>query len=180
MTETGAPRETPAREMPARAVVEFTCTGTAVGKMRNELDVRMVRPMRERFEMATDEGAFHGGDASAPPPLAMFIGALTGCIMTQIRAFARRLEVPLNGLRVDARVTWDWEARGRIYETAPRSFEMDVFIDSDAPPDKQEDLVQKARRGCFIEQTLGQRNVIRHRIRTAQGWREIDERRDGA
>lgn len=160
--------------MPPRAVVEFTCTGTAVGKMRNELDVRMVRPMQERFELATDEGAFHGGDATAPPPLAMFIGALTGCIMTQIRAFAKRMDVSLSGLRVETRVQWDWEARGRIYETAPRSFEMDVFIESDDPLEKQEELVQKARRGCFIEQTLGQKNTIRHRIRTPDGWRSID------
>ncbi|MDQ7070709.1 MAG: hypothetical protein Q9M48_08230 [Rhodobacterales bacterium] len=46
--------------MPSRAVVEFTCSGTAVGKMRNELDVKMVTPMQESFAMATDEGAFHG------------------------------------------------------------------------------------------------------------------------
>ncbi len=160
--------------MPPRAVVEFTCTGTAVGKMRNELDVRMVRPMREQFTLATDEGAFHGGDASAPPPLAMFVGALTGCIMTQIRAFAKRMDVSLTGLRVETRVEWDWEAKGRIYETAPKSFEMDVFIDSDDALEKQEELVRKARRGCFIEQTLGQKNTIRHRIRTPEGWRSID------
>ncbi len=158
-----------------RAVVEFACTGTAVGKMRNELDVRMLRPMQERFELATDEGAFHGGDASAPPPLAMFVGALTGCIMTQIRAFARRLGVSLTGLRVECRVQWDWEARGRIYETAPKSFEIDVFIDSDDPLEKQEELVQKARRGCFIEQTLGRKNTIRHRIRTDDGWRQVED-----
>lgn len=43
--------------MPSRAVVQFNCTGQAVGKMHNELDVRMVRPMEERFTLATDEGA---------------------------------------------------------------------------------------------------------------------------
>ena len=48
------------------------CTGTAVGKMRNALAVEMVRPFRETFQLASDEGPFHGGDASAPPPLALF------------------------------------------------------------------------------------------------------------
>ena len=43
---------------PDRAVVAFTCTGRATGKMRNELDVRMVEPMEERFTLATDEGPF--------------------------------------------------------------------------------------------------------------------------
>ena len=48
--------------------VTFTCSGQAVGKMRNDLDVRMTAPMEEHFTLATDEGPFHGGDATAPPP----------------------------------------------------------------------------------------------------------------
>lgn len=154
----------------SRAVVRFDCTGTATGKMRNDLDVRMVSPMEEHFSLATDEGPFHGGDATAPPPLALFVGSLTGCIMTQIRAFAKRLDVPLDDLRVETRVEWDWEATGRTYETAPKSFEIDVFIDSAAPRDRVEALVAAARRGCFIEQTLGRANTIRHRIRDGDGW----------
>ena len=61
--------------------VKFTCNGQAVGKMRNELKVDMVSPIKESFHLATDEGSFHGGDATAPPPLALFIASLTGCIM---------------------------------------------------------------------------------------------------
>ena len=160
--------------MPPRAVVQFDCTGRAVGKMRNELDVRMVRPFQEHFELATDEGAFHGGDATAPPPLAMFVGGLTGCIMTQIRAFAKRMDISLIDLRVDTRVQWDWEAKGRIYETAPKAFEIDIWIDSDDPIERQQALVAAARKGCFIEQTLGQANTIVHRLKTPEGWVPAD------
>ena len=160
--------------MPARTVVEFTCTGTASGKMRSDLDVRMVRPMQERFELATDEGAFHGGDATAPSPLALFVGGLTGCIMTQIRAFAKRMDVSLNDLRVETRVEWDWTAKGRIYETAPRNFEIDILIDSDDPTEDQLALVRAAQKGCFIEQTLGQANRINHRLKMPDGWVAVD------
>jgi uncharacterized OsmC-like protein len=160
-------------EMPAKAVVEFHCSGKAVGKMRNELDITMVRPFKESFELATDEGAFHGGDASAPPPLALFIGGLTGCIMTQIRAFAKRLKVPLNDLSVDARIEWSWEAKDKVYETAPKSFELDINIDSPAPIEQITNLVETAKKGCFIEQTLGQKNTLRHRIKTGDGWVEV-------
>ena len=152
--------------------VRFDCTGTAIGKMRNELDVRMVRPIEERFTLATDEGPFHGGDATAPPPLALFVGGLTGCLMTQIRAFARRLEVPLDDLRVETRVVWQWTPVPPVYETAPQSFEIDIFIDSAAPLDRQQALVAAAKKGCFIEQTLGQANTIRHRLRAPEGWVE--------
>ena len=154
----------------ARAVVEFTCTGKATGKMRNELAVEMLRPMRESFHLASDEGAFHGGDATAPPPLALFVASLTGCIMTQIRAFAKRMDVHLGDLTVQTRVQWDWAAVGKVYETAPKSFEIDVLIDSDDAPERVQALVATAKRGCFIEQTLGQSNTITHRIKTDDGW----------
>ena len=157
------------------AVVQFDCSGRAVGKMRNELRVHMTRPMREGpFDLATDEGSFHGGDATAPPPLALFVGGLTGCIMTQIRAFAKRLDVTLSDLAVDARVQWDWAATGRVYETAPRGFEIDVSIDSPDPIEAQLALVAAAKKGCFIEQTLGRSNRIRHRLKTSGGWIEAD------
>lgn len=161
-------------EMPKSAVVQFCCAGTAVGKMRNELDVRMVKPFEERFTLATDEGAFHGGEASAPPPLALFVGGLAGCIMTQIRAFAKRLRVPLNDLRVDVDVQWDWRTVERTYETAPKSFAIDISIDSDAPFDAQIELVEAAKKGCFIEQTLGQANRVSHRLRRNSEWVAID------
>lgn len=163
--------ENPNAGLPPRAQVQFDCYGRAVGKMRNELEVTMKLPFKEGpFVMATDEGAFHGGDASAPPPLALFVAGLTGCIMTQIRAFAKRLRVSLNDLDVETRVTWDWEARGRVYETAPHSFEIDILIDSSDDMEKILELVEAAKKGCFLEQTLGRENTIRHRIKTDDGW----------
>lgn len=158
--------------MPNEAIVQFDCQGKAVGKMRNDLEVQMVKPFEERFQMATDEGPFHGGDATAPPPLALFVGALTGCIMTQIRAFAKRLGVTINDLDVDTRVQWDWKVVGRVYETAPKSFEIDVTIDSPDPEDKVLELIESAKKGCFVEQTLGVRNTVRHRLKTDAGWRD--------
>ncbi len=156
------------------AVVQFDCTGVASGKMRNDLTITMAQPFAEGpWQMATDEGPFHGGDATAPPPLALFVGGLTGCIMTQIRAFAKRMGVRVTDLRVEARVQWDWTAKGRIYETAPKGFEIDVLIDSPDPEDRVIALINAARKGCFIEQTLGQSNTIRHRMKTDAGWVDV-------
>ncbi len=161
-------------DLPARAQVQFNCTGRATGKMRNDLTVHMSQPFEEGpFDLATDEGSFHGGDATAPPPLALFVGSLTGCIMTQMRSFSRRLGVKLADLTVETRVVWDFEAKGRVYETAPRSFEIDVLIDSDDSHDKVVALIQTAKKACFIEQTLGRANTIRHRMKTADGWVDV-------
>ena len=156
------------------AVVQFDCSGRAVGKMRNELAVNMMLPLKEGpFELATDEGSFHGGDATAPPPLALFVGGLTGCIMTQIRAFAKRMGVNLKDLKVETRVQWNFEAKGRIYETGPKAFDIDVLIESDDADEAVVALIHAAKKGCFIEQTLGQANHIRHRMKTATGWVDV-------
>ena len=160
--------------LPAKAQVQFNCHGHATGKMRNDLEVTMKLPFEEGpFVMATDEGSFHGGDATAPPPLALFVAGLTGCIMTQIRAFAKRMDVSIKNLDTETRVVWDWQAKGRIYETAPHSFEIDVIIDSEDQPDKVVALIEAAKKGCFLEQTLGRANTIRHRMKTDDGWLEV-------
>ncbi len=154
--------------------VTFVCNGQATGKMRNELDVRMTEPMEERFTLATDEGPFHGGDATAPPPLALFVGGLTGCIMTQLRAFAKRMDVAIDDLRVETTVKWGWVPKDRIYETHPKSFDIDIYLESGSPQGDQIALIHAAKKGCFVEQTLGQANSINHRIRTDTGFLRVD------
>lgn len=159
---------------PSRTDVQFNCKGQATGKMRNELAVQMVQPFEEVIhELATDEGPFHGGDATAPPPLALFVASLTGCLMTQMRAFAKRMDVQVDDLRVETRFTWDWARAGRVYETAPKSIEIDVLLESPDPLEKTKALIETAKKGCFIEQTLGRSNVIHHRIKTADGYVEV-------
>lgn len=160
-------------QMPDTAQVQFNCTGVATGKMRNELAVDMVRPFKESFQLASDEGAFHGGDASAPPPLALFVAGLTGCIMTQIRAFAKRMDVRIDDLQVDTRVVWDWQKAGRVYETAPHNFEIDIRLDSPDPYERAVALIHAAQKGCFLEQTLGQANTITHRLKRGETYEVI-------
>ncbi len=165
---------TPNAGLPPKTEVQFACHGKATGKMRNELAVHMIKPFKEGpFELASDEGPFHGGDATAPPPLALFVAGLTGCIMTQIRAFAKRMDVTLKDLDVKTSVVWDWEAKGRLYETAPQSFDIDVLIESDDDEEKVIALINAAKKGCFIEQTLGRTNTIRHRLKSGDGWIDI-------
>jgi len=76
----------------------------------------------------------------------------------------------LNDLEVNARIEWLWQPKDQVYETAPRSFELDIDIDSPAPLDRVIELIQTAKKGCFIEQTLGRKNTIRHRVKTRDGW----------
>lgn len=150
--------------------VVFEGVGRSSGKMRNDIAVEWPM-MKERFELATDEGPFHGGDGTAPPPLALFTAALTGCLMTQIRAFAKRLKIEINGVEVRARLHWRGEQEGNEpYVTAPVGFDLDVDIDSPASAQDLMTLLAAAKTGCFIEQTLAQGLVVGHRLKVGEDW----------
>ncbi|MEM8872232.1 MAG: OsmC family protein [Pseudomonadota bacterium] len=152
--------------------VIFEGVGTSSGKMRNDISVEWPM-MKERFELATDEGPFHGGDGTAAPPLALFTAALTGCLMTQLRAFAKRLDIPLRHVEVRARLHWTGEQEGnQPYVTAPVGFSLDVELDTDAQPSAQHRLLEAAKKGCFLEQTLAQGVIVGHRLRIGDTWQD--------
>ena len=151
--------------------IAFQGLGRSAGKMRNDITVEWPM-MKERFEIATDEGPFHGGDGTAPPPLALFTAALTGCLMTQIRAFAKSLKIEIRSVEVGARLRWKVERQENApYVTEPLSFDLDVDIDSDADEKDLRRLLDAAKKGCFIEQTLARGLTVGHRLKIDGEWR---------
>jgi uncharacterized OsmC-like protein len=152
--------------------VIFEGVGRSSGKMRNDISVTWPM-MKESFELATDEGPFHGGDGTAPPPLALFTAALTGCLMTQIRAFSKRLDVPIGAVEVRAKLHWEGEQEGNDpYVTNPVGFSLDVNLGSDASASDQHRLLSAAKKGCFIEQTLAKGLIVDHRLKIGDDWQE--------
>ena len=146
--------------------VTYEVHGISVGKMRNEITGRQVEPSVEpEFHMATDEAGFHGGEGTAPLPLAYFCTGLVACLMTQIRAFAKRMRIDLKGVDVRATIKWQATSQGRApYESAPVGFQLDVDMDSDASFEDQTRLLEAAKKGCFIEATLANPIPVHHRI----------------
>lgn len=154
--------------------IVFDCTGHGVGKLRNEMTVRLIEPELIEWEMASDEYGFHGGDGTAPLPIAYFVAGLTSCFMTQVRAFAKRMRIPLNDVRVYCRCEWKGTQSGRNpYVSAPVGFHMDIELDSDAPLEDQKRLLDAAQKGCFIEAMMRQPNTITHRLKTVDGWEDV-------
>ena len=151
----------------------FEAVGRSVGKMRSEITVS--RPgSSETYEMATDEGDFHGGDGTAPPPLSYFATGFTACLMTQIRAFSKRLNIPINGVVVKGHYRWIGRQMGREpYVGSPGGFSFDIDVDSDAPTEDLVRLIEAAKKGCFIDQTLAVANDVGHRLKVGDDWLEV-------
>ncbi|MDN2567610.1 OsmC family protein [Aquibium sp. A9E412] len=160
-------------EPPKSFDVVIRCSGKAVGKMRNEARVDIVEPFVESHEMASDEGPFHGGDGTAPPPLTHFVGGFVTCLMTQIRAFAKRFRITLDALEVEAEFQWKGlTVPGRPYKAEPVGIRLDIAIASAADEAALVELVQAAREGCFVEAIISERIAVSHRLKTQTGWVE--------
>ena len=165
-------QQTPAAPRKLSHEVVMEVEGHTVGRFRNETTVRLLGEGGGTFEIATDEGKFpHGGDGSAPPPLAYFAAALVTCLMVQVKAFARRMRIDIRGVRAFNRCQWRAEMEGRgPYVSHPVAFSIDLDIDSDASTEDLLRLIDAAKKGCFVEQTLAVSNDIRHRLKVGDGW----------
>src|SRR3712207_6844964 len=129
-----------------RGDVIFDAGGRNTGGFRNDVTVRRPSGLpSEVYELPTDEGPGHGGNSSAPYPLAYFTSALTACVMVQLRAFARRLKIELGDIAVNTRCHWERrQVGGAPYVSAPIGFTMDVDLGPEVPEADQRRLLAAA------------------------------------
>lgn len=150
--------------------VIFDAEGINNAKFRNDVSVHLRGPYAVSYELPTDEGGIHGGDGSAPYPLAYFSSGLTACVMTQIRAFAKRLNVPIGAFTVNTRCHWKAEQTGNEpYVSSPIAFTVDVDIQGDVSDADKLRVLAAAEKGCFIEQSL-KPGLVKHRLRSGDAW----------
>lgn len=154
----------------ARFDVIFEVEARNTAKFRNEIAVHLRGRHPATVELPTDEGPAHGGDGTAPYPLAYFASALTACIMTQLRAFSRRLDIPLTTIAVNTRLHWQAEQRGNApYESAPVAFTLDIDLGGGAATAEKQRLIRAAAKGCFVEQSL-KPEIVKHRLKVGDDW----------
>lgn len=172
MTQATSEQASPAPPARENVPVTFLATAAATGKRRNDVTVHMTRPWALReWVFASDEPPAHGGDETAPQPLAIFAAALTSCFMTQVRTFARAASVPVESLDVRGRFEWVMEKGTKPtapYRARPGSFHLDVDLQSSASLEDKQTLVATAAKGCFIEAVLSV--PVEHRLRHGDDW----------
>ena len=152
--------------------LKFTGNATNKGSMRNDIDVSF-ESMNETFKLATDEGAFHGGKGTAPPPLALFTASLCGCIMTQIKAFGKKLKIEVNEIEIDASMEWQGEVLEEgPYKASCDGYNLDIDIISEEPIERKKKLLEAAINGCFIEASL-KPGIVSHRLKDKENWLSI-------
>jgi len=157
----------------SRFEVLFEAEGVNKSKFRNDVKVHLRGPFSVSYDLPTDEGGIHGGDGSAPYPLAYFTSALTACVMTQLRAFSKRLNIDIEGFTVNTRCHWEARQIGNApYQSAPIGFAMDIDIQGSATEADKRRLIAAAQNGCFVEQSL-KPGLVKHRLKVDNAWVEL-------
>lgn len=59
------------------------------------------------------------------------------------------------------------------YVTSPKGFGFDIEFDSDASADDLIRLVEAAKNGCFIDQTMAVANSVGHRLKIGNDWVDV-------
>ena len=150
--------------------VVFEAEGRNSRKFRNDIAVHMRGAVPVSVDLPTDEGPYHGGDGTAPYPLAYFTSGLTACIMTQLRAFSRRMRIDVTTISVDARMHWKAHQRTEVpYESEAVAFTLDIDLGGGATEADKRRLVDAASKGCFIEVAL-KPGIVRHRLKVGADW----------
>jgi uncharacterized OsmC-like protein len=154
--------------------ITLNAKANSSGRMRCDVSVDLEGIPDGHYDLATDEGAYLGGEGTAPPPLALFAAALSGCLMTQIRSFGKNLKIPVDAVRMNTVCKWKGELYDdRTYSGSPVGFHLDIEVDSSAPQEDITRLISKAKQGCFIEKTLAQPNTVTHRLKVGDDWISI-------
>ena len=151
--------------------IQFDVAAKAARKMRTEAAVRLTQT-GEEWEMASDEGGFHGGDGTAPLPLAYFAMGTTSCLMTQFREFAKRPNLTLKDVKMASYFRWEARQIGRArYEGVPIGIDIDVSVQSQETETNLINLLGTAQKGCFVEQIILKGFPIGHRLQiNGGGW----------
>ena len=149
--------------------LKFKGDARNTGSMRNDIDVSF-ESMNEKFKLATDEGAFHGGKGTAPPPLALFTASLCGCVMTQIKAFGKKLKIEVDEIKIDASMNWNGEITDEgPYKASCEGYNLDIDIISNENIENKVKLLNAAIDGCFIEASL-KPGLVKHRLKNQENY----------
>ncbi len=111
-----------------------------MGKYRTDINIRGVH------RLEGDETPEYGGNDSGPMPTEFFLASVASCMCLAVSHMAQKQHIELNNLEVSANAEKDME----IF----RFKEIHLEIQSDLPSERLQSLVQRAKKYCFVSNTI--------------------------
>ena len=147
-----APLKERYKQEPASALVTFKTEGALdVGRVACTVETTHGRAVAGLHPAAGGTGAdICSGD--------MLLEALVACAGVTLRAVATAMEIPLRAGTIRAEGDVDFRGTLGVDRTVPvgfRAIRLAVELDTDAPQEKIDKLLQLTERYCIVFQTLG-------------------------
>ncbi len=128
-------------------------------------------PTRVRIQSEAPNGAvmevgahkLAGGEGDLPCSGDLFLASLAACQEITIRMVAAAMRIELRHLELTVEGEMDFRGTMGVVPDTPVGFEairIAVRIDADAPADRLERLVQRAKQYCVVSATLAQPPVV--------------------
>jgi putative redox protein len=111
-----------------------------LGGYRTHIDVRGVH------QMQGDETPEYGGEDSGPMPTELLLAAVGSCMCLAVAHVAKKRRITIGQLSLDVGAEKDMQAF--------RFSDIYLTIRADLPQDQLDQLVEQARRYCFVSNTL--------------------------
>jgi uncharacterized OsmC-like protein len=126
----------------------------------NEQLVKLERA--DDYTVLCDENHFKAATGKRPSPLQYFIASIGFCMFSQLTRFAARLEVPIEGLEMDLRMTYDLSGRFPLKDlsAATRGLSYVVKIKSPASAERVMRVAQLTDKGCHTVNSMRKRAPV--------------------
>ena len=96
------------------------------------------------FQIIVDEPETSGGSNTGPQPTDLFLASISSCFAISIAWVARKHDITLSNLNVDAVGRYD----------GPKFVHIEIAVTADNPRPVLEELAKHAERVCYVTKTL--------------------------
>lgn len=147
------------RERPSDGADGYLLQQRAIIRL-NESLVRLEQA--EDYTVYCDDEKFKKQHGKRPSPLQYFIASIGFCMFSQFKRLAAKLEVALDDLEMDLRMTYDVSGKFPIkdFSDAAQGISYVFKIASQSPLDKVIKVAQAADKGCHTVNSMRKRMPV--------------------
>jgi len=123
----------------------------AVWKKNYQIGVRV-----RQFELNVDEPPQYKGEDTGMMPTELFISSLASCFCLALVFAAKKISMDISDMRVD--VSAEADTKNLIYNR------LIVKVRSSAPESELQELIERAKKYCYVTNTITQPCIIEYKI----------------
>jgi uncharacterized OsmC-like protein len=131
-------------------------TAESLEDMKKRAVVTLEAPEGSTWSIWCDEGAYLGGDDTAPPPLVYFSAAVAFWLLTQLSRYGKIAKLNIESIHLEqvTRFFMKGSALDGTMRGGGLGLETHIAVESDESPEQVRKFIQMGEQTCFTLQSL--------------------------